>query len=111
MPLPTLTPGARAVARDDDQGPSHARNEPVGAAGQNLAQLKAWDTRRIEQITGQRSAFTSQGKAIPAPTKKRLEQIEDEEQALRKEQHQWRQEGVRTNPGTYLRFVAVLVPA
>jgi superfamily II DNA or RNA helicase len=76
---------------------------------ENLRRLGAWETRRIEQIQGQRLAYSSQGKAIPAPTRKRLEQEEHEVQAFKKKRHEWLQEGVRTNPIPYLRVVAVLV--
>lgn len=109
--LRSLLPAVVARSKQQMNEVRNSRAASLSAPlAQNLAQLKAWETRRIEQIQAQRSAYTSQGKAIPTPTKKRLEQEEAEVQAIRKERHEWLQEGVRTNPVPYLRVVAVLMP-
>lgn len=78
---------------------------------QNLARLGEWHQRRQEQIAAERLAYERQGKVVPAPTRKRLEQEERYVDEIKKERHQWLTEGVTTNANPYLRVAAVLVPA
>lgn len=78
---------------------------------QNLARLGKWHQRRHEQIAAERDGYERQGKAIPAPTRKRLEQEAGYVDEIKKERHQWLTEGVATNPNPYIRVAAVLVSA
>lgn len=77
----------------------------------NLNQLGEWHRRRRDQIAGERRGYEVQGRTLPAPTKKRLEQEEQFLETIRSERQRWLQEGVRTNPNPHLRVAAVFVPA
>jgi hypothetical protein len=101
-----------------DRGRKHmdeARNSRAAklsaALSQNLRQLTAWADRRLEQVEAERRTYASQGKSIPTPTRKRLEQETAEVQGIRAKRQQWLEQGVRTNPTPYLRVAAVLVSA
>ena len=76
---------------------------------ENLSRLGAWHKRRLEQITGERIEHERQGRTLPAPTRRRLEQEERYANEIKKERDTWLNEGVKTNPTAYLRVAAVLV--
>ena len=78
---------------------------------ENLGRLGAWHKRRIEQINGERVEHERQGRTLPAPTRRRLEQEKQYVQRIKNERHEWLTQGVTTNPNAYLRIAAVLVSA
>jgi len=110
--LQGLLPAVVAHARSHMETVQRTRAAALSPAlKQNLARLGSWHRRRLEHIAAQRDTYARQGKAIPAPTRKRLEQEERFADDIRAERHEWLQEGVRTNPSPYLRVAAVLLPA
>jgi hypothetical protein len=78
---------------------------------ENLGRLGAWHKRRIEQINGERVEHERQGRTLPAPTRRRLEQEKQYVQRIKQERHDWITQVVTTNPNAYLRIAAVLVSA
>jgi hypothetical protein len=78
---------------------------------ENLGRLGAWHQRRLEQIRGERIDHERQGRTLPAPTRRRLEQEERYVHDIKQERHAWLTQGVTTNPNAYLRIAAVLVSA
>jgi ERCC4-related helicase len=108
--LRALLPAAIDRARAHMREVQLRRAQQLAAPLQDsLRRLQAWHDQRLAQIAAQRAGYVQQGRAVPAPTQKRLQQEEHEVQAVRKERHQWLDDGVQTNPDPYLRVVAVLV--